>query len=449
MLVRAQKYSLIFLCILAFAFFTRMYRLNIPETYVFDEVYHAVTAKLMSRNDPRAFEWWNAPVEPNTAVDWLHPPLAKYTQALSILAFGENSFGWRFSSVIFGIIVIILTHALVYELTESRETALLAAFLASLDGLLLVQSRIAMNDIHVTAAILGTFLVYTRYRKQKRFALLVLTGVMAGISMGTKWSGVFTLPLIWLYEVLEYVRAELQESTSLHERIYSASVFLFTRLLTLFVLPVLLYVLSYSFMFLQGKGLQHFYELHSQIFWYQTHLTATHPYQSRPIEWFLDLRPVWMQVTYDKGTRGDIYAFGNPVLFWFGGVAVIASLGLGIYTTVLLLIRGTRKKKLLDIFLASPLVFLVLAYSVVWMPWEFSPRIMFFYHYTPAVPLLVGVLAYWLASFWNHSKVQKAVVCGTVLAAVLCFVVWYPHWVGIPVPTAFADTVYFALAQWK
>lgn len=98
-----QKYGgTVLLFILAFAYLTRMYQLNIPERYMFDEVYHAVTSKLIAQNDPRAFEWWNPPPEPDTAVDWLHPPIAKYTQAFFILIFGDNSFGWRYSSVLFG-----------------------------------------------------------------------------------------------------------------------------------------------------------------------------------------------------------------------------------------------------------------------------------------------------------------------------------------------------------
>ncbi|MFZ1721414.1 MAG: phospholipid carrier-dependent glycosyltransferase, partial [Microgenomates group bacterium] len=140
----------ILLAILAFTFITRIVRLTSPEVYVFDEVYHGITSKLIARNDPRAYEWWNAPVEENTAVDWLHPPLAKYTQATSMLVFGENSFGWRFSSVIFGILTVWVTAKLAFTLFRDERVALLSALFVSLDGLILTQSRIAMNDIHVT-----------------------------------------------------------------------------------------------------------------------------------------------------------------------------------------------------------------------------------------------------------------------------------------------------------
>ncbi len=458
MITSRQKHVLILLCIFAFAFFTRTYRLNLPEGYIFDEVYHALTAKLIARNDPRAFEWWNQPVEPNTAVDWLHPPLAKYTQALSILAFGENSFGWRFSSVVFGMITLAALYKLVVHLTDSRPTALLATFLTSLDGLVLVQSRIAMNDIHVTAIILCTFLVFTLYRKRQQFSLLCATGILAGVAMGTKWSGVFTLGVIWLYEIFMYIRFELMHQSNYKDRLLRTFFFLLSRMLVLALVPACIYVASYSVMFAQGKSFHHFIDLHKQIWWYQTHLEATHPYQSRPFEWFLNIRPVWMSVEYLGDRRGDIYAFGNPALFLLGGITVLCSLGVILYRAGEILSAFFVQKRrsarallshLITSALTSPIVFLLVSYSAVWTPWQFSPRIMFFYHYTPAVPLMVALLSYWLVSFWKQSKVHRAAVVLCISASILCFVVWYPHWVGIPVSTSFADSVYFAFDRWK
>ena len=101
--MRIKHGPVILVAILLFAFVTRLYRIHVPDHYIFDEVYHAVTAKLIAANDPRAFEWWHGAIEPNTAVDWLHPPLAKYTQAFFIKILGSSSFSWRISSVLFGV----------------------------------------------------------------------------------------------------------------------------------------------------------------------------------------------------------------------------------------------------------------------------------------------------------------------------------------------------------
>src|SRR6185369_7985242 len=90
--------------------------------------------------------------------------------------------------------------------------------------------------------------------------------------------------------------------------------------------------------------ISHFSELHHQIWWYQTNLKATHGYQSRPLQWFLDLRPVWMYVKYDGNTIANIYSQGNPALFWLGDVAVIATVLVLAVHTARLLTQKTKAK---------------------------------------------------------------------------------------------------------
>lgn len=452
-----QYYAPLLLAILAVAFISRTWHVSQPERYIFDEVYHAVTAKLIAQNDPRAFEWWNPPVEENTAVDWLHPPLAKYTQALSILLFGEHTFGWRFSSVIFGVVVVWLTAELARTVSGDERVALLAALFASADGLLLVQSRIAMNDIHVTAAILGVLLLYAKSHPKlhvepetqstKRIHVstkrILLIGAVTGVAMATKWSGLFALVVIWLFELLS-----IGLSTEWRSRGFWPN-WLFSRIAGLLAVPLIVYISAYAIMFAQGKDLEHFIELHKQIYWYQTNLKAEHPYQSRPWQWVTDLRPVWYHVDYKTDTRGDIYAFGNPVLFWAGAVAVlVGSLTLlkqfgkqlqGKSITAIRLLRAIQTVSI------QPLGLLIASYFAVWLPWQFSPRIMFFYHYAPAVPLLAIVLA-WLV--WKHPALHK-LSAFLVLLIVATFVVWYPHWTGIPVSNEFKESVYFVTERWK
>ena len=458
--------AVILLAILSFAFFTRMFNLNNPEVYMFDEVYHAVTAKLIAQNDPRAYEWWNPAPEPDTAVDWLHPPLAKYFQATSILAFGENSFGWRFSSVIFGVLVILITYHLAYRLFKNSAIALLSAAIASLDGLLLTQSRIAMNDIHVTFFILFTLYNYQVYLQTKKHSKLFLTGCAAGLALASKWSGLFGLSIILFFEfwnclkyfLIDHRDKYITNMTKEYGQIIKDLIrWLGIRLLFLVIIPITIYVASYGHMFIQGKGWAHFRELHNQIWWYQTHLEATHPYQSRPIEWFLNIRPVWMYVSYlPNNYRADIYAFGNPIIFWIGAIFVLFSLlyiFFYCYTTLKINKQLHRTQSLLKsaeqtitALITNPLLFLLISYFLVWAPWQFSPRIMFFYHYAPAVPLLCILISYWL---YLSTKYTKLLLISVLFCMFIVFCVWYPHWVAIPVPSKYAEAIYFALPQWQ
>lgn len=429
-----ERYSTTLLVvILAFAFFTRMFQLHQPETYVFDEVYHAVTAKLIARHDPWAYEWWNPPVEPNTAVDWLHPPLAKLTQASSMLLLGENPIGWRMSSVIFGVGVIWLTYAVAERLFKNKSISLLSAFLAACDGLLLVQSRVAMNDIHVTFFILLTLWLYLAYRQQRSLKRVVLVGLAAGLAVSSKWSGLFIIGGVVILELLQSIKVPALRWT------------LPKFLLAVILIPAMIYVASYSQMFIQGKAPSHLQELHRQIWWYQTNLSATHSYQSRPWQWFLNLRPVWYSVQYqENGLRGNIYALGNPLLLWLGAASAIGTVGyLG---------WNWKNRTLRNTPVMQSLMIAVIMYAVVWLPWQLSPRIMFFYHYTPAVPLLCILLAYWLVRLAGYKPWQTW--SAPVAAALVCLIfatfwLFYPHWTGIAVPVSFAEQWYFLLNSWK
>ena len=442
-----KYYAQFLLLILAFTFFTRMYRLHIPETYVFDEVYHAVTAKLMVTGDIRAYEWHNPPPEPNTAVDWLHPPYAKLTQAASMSIFGKNAFGWRFSSVIFGCLVVLATAKIAEELFKDKQIALLAAFLVSLDGLLFTMSRIAMNDVHVTFFILLSIWQYLVYknsqRKEKKY--LLFASIAAGLAIGTKWSGIFAIGAIGIIETVYTLQVFFSKKIKASQQRVD---FLLRQFGTLFVcliiIPVILYLGSYSQMFLLGKDFNHLVEMHKNTWWYQTNLTATHPAQSKPIEWFLNTKPVWIAAEYKQpGTRSDIYALGNPALFWLGNLAIFSTIGILISKNLQTKVVQAKEKEQLN-----TLALLLFFYAIVWVPWQLSPRIMFFYHYLPAVPLLTINLSYWLIKMWQVKKTQLAAAVA-VITIFICFVVLYPHFTLIPVPIGIKENIYFYFDSWR
>ena len=464
----STHYTKLLIGILFFAFFTRVFRLNIPERYIFDEVYHSVTAHLIAENDQRAYEWWNPPPEKNTAVDWLHPPLAKYTQALAINIFGYTSFGWRLSSALFGVAVIYLLARFMLEVTHDYTISIVAAVLASLEGLLLVMSRIAMNDIHVTFAVLLTLLVYLKVspftlKKELHWhtvRLYALTGVCAGIAIATKWSGVFVLGVIFFYETLAlleklyfYTKQKKRSRRKNAIDLKQIATHFFLILVAFVVLPVTVYILSYSQMFLQGKDWNHFVELHKQIWWYQNNLEATHGYQSTPAQWLLNQKPVWFHVVYEEnGSRGDIYAHGNSIILWSGLLAVF---GYALHLVKKLLNAPDTKQPIETViaaFRTTP-AFLLLCYFAMWIVWVRSPRIMFFYHYAVALPFLIGLLSMGLMRLIRlpekYQPLYQALAITLLTLAATYFVLFYPHWTAIPLPVTFVESVYFFFESWK
>jgi dolichyl-phosphate-mannose-protein mannosyltransferase len=424
---RYKQYFIALALILVFATATRFYRLSQPPTYVFDEVYHAVTAKLYARNDPAGYEWWHSAPEPNTAIEWLHPPLGKLAMAVGILSFGPNSFGWRFSSAVFGVATITAIFFLGWQLTKSIKIGVFAAGLAATDGLLLVQSRIAMNDIHLTLFVVLAILFYSLWKEHRTDKQLLkyffLSGLSIGLACSSKWTGVYLVGAVGIDTAL----------TAISEFKLPPIKTMARMLIFWLIFPAILYVLSYTQFWLQGHTIGEFIELHKQIWWYETTLTATHQYQSTPVQWIFDLRPVWMYVDYSHpGMIGNIYNLGNPVVILGGFLAMWA-----------VLIALTKRWQ-------PNLALLIIAYMGMWFPWAFSPRIMFFYHYTPAIPFLCVALGWLVAQLMAQKQYWQPAIGYSILGvALLWIVVFYPDLTGIPVPQTFANTVYFAVPSWK
>lgn len=387
----------ILLGILVFAFLSRILVFWYPETFYFDEVYHAFTAREMLRGNQASWEWWNTPPE-GFAYEWSHPPLAKLFMAGSMAVLGQNPVGWRLPGAIIGTLTVLLVFLLGRELFKRESVGILAAAVFSLDGLPLVMSRIGMNDIYFLFFALFSIWLFFK----KRF---FLSAFCLGLALSSKWTAVWILPIIFAVMWLLKIKPRFK-------------IFLF------FFLPPAVYLASYFGFFLSGHSFAQFIELQQQMWWYHTNLEATHPYQSSWWSWPLLLRPVWLFAQENGGLVANIYAMGNPLVFWSG----LAALGImGVVGVI------KKQKKLLFVFMAWGLFFL---------PWALSPRIMFLYHYLPALPFLSLALG-WFLSFQN----KKLVTCYLLLVTIV-YLFFFPHWTGIFVPR-WLDELYYWMPGWR
>ena len=421
--------------IFAFAFFTRFLRLNVPGSYIFDEVYHAFTAEQMLKGNPAAWEWWNTPPR-GFAYEWTHPPLAKEFMVVAMSIFGDNPFAWRFFSALFGFGVIVLIYLISYKLFKNRLVALFAAFAASMDGLLLVMSRIAMNDMYFLFFILLAFLLFFHNRK-------FLMGLALGLSIASKWTGLFGLGIIGMLYViqlfLQFINRDINKKIAIKSILGIPLFFI--------VLPVLVYLAVYL-PFFTGEhtppgenpsqyNINTFIGLQEQMYWYHTRLKATHPYQSVPAQWVFDLRPVWIYVDYKDNMIANVYNLGNPLFMWFGLTSII-----------FMLIRYIRKR-------TFAVAAVLISYFGFFLPWIGSPRIMFYYHYMPAVPFLAISIGYVLDKLLVE-KAGKLFVAVFLFLLVALFIYFLPLWTAIYIPkcvipqgcTSWYDS-YFWLSSWK
>lgn len=388
--------KIILIIILVFAFITRIIRIDYPNQYVFDEVYHGFTAKEYLKGNKEAWNPWADPPK-GVGYEWLHPPIAKEIMAFSMLITkSQDPWAWRLPAAIMGILAIYLTYLLGRELFKSVRVGLLSAFIFSIDGLNFVQSRIGMNDIYLVAFVLLSLLLFI---KNKYF----WSAIFLGVAISTKWPGIFMLPI---YALLIF-----------HQR-------QFVKLIYFILIPPIIYLLSYLQYFLLGYNLNDFIKLHQQIWWYQTHLKATHDYASPWWSWPFNFYPVWYFVEYQGNKLANIFATGNPLVFWVGVSAIIL--------TILEFIK-TKSKKLL-IILAGFFVF--------WLPWAFSPRIMFLYHFSPAVPFLSLALGYQLEQILKVKKNYSFVIAFLIFMFV-CFLLLFPLLTGIPLSENFLQIFFY------
>jgi 4-amino-4-deoxy-L-arabinose transferase-like glycosyltransferase len=394
----SRKTLKIFLfCVLGFSLLSRVLWLTSPENEYFDEVYHAFTARRMLHSDPKAWEWWNTPPE-GFAYEWTHPPLAKLGMVVGMLVFGENPFGWRIPGALLGVASVYLVYLIAKHLFKDELAGILSAAVFSLDGLALVMSRIGMNDSYLLFFVLLSIYFFL---KDKNF----FSALAFGLAIAAKWSAAWAVPVIVLTHFV------LKRKIKLNYAFF-------------FVLPPLVYLASYIPMFLAGHGLDIFWGVQKQMWWYHTGLVASHAYTSSWWSWPFLVRPIYLYTSNEiGGVVARIYAMGNPVVFWVGIIGVISAIVYSIQ----------EKSKALALTAFSYLVFFV--------PWAASPRIMFLYHYLPSVPFLAIATGYFL-----RKNLRLAVPFLAI--ALFVFIYFFPHWAGLTVSQGL-DKSYYWFDSWR
>jgi len=245
---------------------------------------------------------------------------------------------------------------------------------------------------------------------QKKY---LFSALFFGLAVSTKWTGIYLLPLIGITLISQQLWNHKIWLKSF-KIIMSVGVFYI-------ILGTLIYLISYAPLFIHYGG-QKFIDLHKQMWWYHTNLEATHPSQSPAYLWPLNYRNVWFWVDYGKEKTANIYAMLNPAIAWGGIIAALI--------TMYYFIEKKSKK----------LGLLLLAYFIFWVPWSFSPRIMFLYHYLPSVPFLVIIISYILDKMLNsNNSVLKNIVVIYLSLVLSLFIFFFPYWTGIPVVNEMVD----------
>ena len=177
-------------------------------------------------------------------------------------------------------------------------------------------------------------------------------------------------------------------------------------------------------MFLTGHDFGTFIGVQKQMWWYHTRLEATHSYTSPWWSWPLLVRPIYLYTSdVVNNMVARIYAMGNPIVFWFGILSVFLSAFIAFVE---------RNKKL---------GFVVFAYFVFFASWAASPRIMFLYHYVPAIPFMAIAIGFILKRF-------PKIIIPFFAVSLVVYLFFFPHLVGLHVPV-WLDKMYYWLPSWR
>lgn len=313
-----------------------------------------------------------------------HPPLGKTLIAVGIMLFGMTPFGWRLIPALAGIIAVPVFYLLAKKLTN-EHSAFLATVLFCVDFMHLVQSRMGTVDMLLVLWILLSWYAVLQWLNNEQMIYLVATAIFAGLAIGCKWSGCFSLVGIL---VVVFIKKKLNIKT----------------LGCLIVIPLLIYTLGYI-PFLDNTSDNFIMRmLNNQLDIWGHHSINNTVYEtsSRWWEWLLDRTPLWFQ--FSAGERiGMIVCWGNPAIWIMSAPTILA--GFKNY-------KEPAVRLLLTIILAN------------YLPWAVVTRSTFIYHFFPAVTfviLLIGKLM---------EKRPKLFVIYTVFCSYL-FVLMYPMMIGV------------------
>lgn len=402
------------------------------ETY-FDEIYHMRNAYEIANNQ-KLF----------TAV---HPLLGTQIIALGSKIFGNNLFGFRIMGVIFSTMMLPLFYALLYECFNNKYWCNVGSALLCFDFMHYTTARIATLEPFSLFFIIAMYyfmiralkIDYTKNLKQ-HFFYLILSGIMVGLAISTKWTGVYAiigLALIYFIYEIKYLKHALEMKEDIAKQTF---LLILWSILCFIIIPLSIYVISFiniPIYYDKPRNIQEYliqvYDYNKYMLTYHSTLDAAHPFASRWYEWLFNLRPIWYYVNRKATTIQTISCFNNPLINISGVIAVLYNI------CYVIKYKNTKIMALLAMYL-SQLV-----------PWMLITRTTFAYHYYPSIPfmilLIINALVIIDNKIINKPKYHRYINTYVIICAIL-FIIFLPVISGFETSYVYVQKILKWLPTW-
>ncbi len=442
-----EKLPLIILLILALA--TRFIFLAYPAEVVFDEVHFG---KFVSAYSTHQYYFD------------IHPPLGKLMiSGLARLNFTPVNFGGfaqigeamdaktlfvlRFLSALFGALLPLIFYGIIRVLGGSKKAAFLAGFLVIFDNAFLIESKFILVDSFLFLFGFLSILVFLISQKQenrlKKHLLYFLAMALAGLAFSIKWTGLAFLGINLFLSFINFLK------NINFKRFLKFSVEVVISLFLVAIIYALPFAAHFKLLDQSGPGdafmsrsfqttlkgnvfskekittmpfLQKFVELNKMMWSYNSGLAKTHPDASAWTEWPIDKKPVWYWArSTGPSETANIYLWGNPLIWWLSGLAVLLSI-----------FRKLKHKGIL-----------LLGYFANLLPFIFVSRIAFLYHYLPALGFAILLLALAGEKLWEK---RPWIFYGFLMITLIVFILIVPISYGLVMPAEISN-IYQAIIK--
>jgi dolichyl-phosphate-mannose--protein O-mannosyl transferase len=298
------------------------------------------------------------------------PPLGKLLVTVGLRLFGDNAFGWRAGSAVFGALTLAGIFLFVKLLLGDHTLALVAAVIALSNNFLYVFSRTAMMDVYLMAfAVWGMIaflavLELPQLGPLRRRTLMACGGILLGLAGACKWNAVDELGVVIVMGLTLFFLAGKSTDQGIiqageHIREAGPQWFAFSYL----VLPLASYFLTFwplCRLLNVPFSVHKLISMNAFIWHFHTALVkGNDTLISAWYTWPFETRPL----------RNLSYLVGNWYVMWVGFIALLFSVR-----------RFARN---------LPETLIVLLYFANLLQWAFTPQsCLYYYYYFPAAMFL-------------------------------------------------------------